>query len=228
MLDILTIIKEYGWTGLLAGFLLYFAYRSIAEIAKAIGNKAKESMTQKKYIALKKHVFFNSMDYALNVEIHGLSLFHGKPIRQALLRDLMYCALVSMEEVSERIAEMDQSNWTDAEWIYQIKNQLNDMNVIFVARCIKMGIPEVVYNKFAEWHYPRLDKLRTMVDNIVSNGRNPTAETKTSSLFMLFNLFISVMMGDCKRTLQQLNGDITNMQYKGGLIEPLGEHGSTH
>lgn len=226
MLELLNIMKQYGWQGLVFGGVLWLVYKLIGENIKSISEHTKNKLFQKKEIKLKMHAFFNSINYSLNVEIPSMTVFKAKPTRQMLLKDLIHCTLASIEEVSESIAERDHGNWNHVEWNYEMRSFINEMNVLFIEKCESKGIPEIVYKKYLVWYFERLNHMRVVVDQIASTDTYPTPEIKTSTLFLAFNFFLVTMIADAEKTLKELNGDITGIVYRGHIIEPLGEHGS--
>lgn len=223
----MNILKEYGWQGLLLGAVLFLLYSFLGEGLKTLSEKAKNKLLQKKEAQLKMHAFFNAMSYSLNVEIQAMTLFNDKPIRQTLLKDLVYCSLASVEEVAERIAETDHSKWNYTEWNYEMRSALNEMNTEFVQKCVNRGMPEIVYKKYLVWYFERLNYMRIFIDQIAGTESYATPESKTSALFLMFNLFLVTFIGDAERTLKELNGEISGLHYKGGIVEPLLPHSTT-
>ncbi len=221
MLEILNILKQYGWTGLALGLILFIVYKLATEWSKDLFENIKLKLAEKHQENLSMHTFFNTINYVLNVELHALNVFQNKPVRQALTKDLIFCSLTSMYEIAEKIVKADQSNWSKAEWRFQMLNHLNDMNTSFLNMCHAKGIPQQVYMKYLDWYFERLVRLRQMVDQIENSPQTPTPESKTSTLLLLFSLFITTMMGDCESAMNELNGEITGLVYKGGIIEPL-------
>lgn len=223
----MNILKEYGWQGLLLGAVLFLLYSFLGEGLKTLSEKAKNKLLQKKEAQLKMHAFFNAMSYSLNVEIPAMTLFNDKPIRQTLLKDLVYCSLASVEEVAERIAETDHSKWNHTEWNYEMRSALNEMNTEFVQKCVNRGMPEIVYKKYLVWYFERLNYMRIFIDQIAGTESYATPESKTAALFLMFNLFLVTFIGDAERTLKELNGEISGLYYKGGIVEPLLPHSAT-
>lgn len=221
MLEILNILKQYGWTGLALGLILFIVYKLATEWSKDLFENIKLKLAEKRQENLSMHTFFNTINYVLNVELHALNVFQNKPVRQALTKDLIFCSLASMYEIAEKIVKADQSNWSKAEWRFQMLNHLNDMNTSFLNMCHAKGIPQQVYMKYLDWYFERVVRLRQMVDQIENSAQTPTPESKTSTLLLLFSLFITTMMGDCESAMNELNGEITGLVYKGGIIEPL-------
>lgn len=224
MLETLEILKAYGWKGLVLAVVLFVGYKLINDGVTAVSEKIKNKMLEKRQERLSMHAFFNSMNYILNVEIHSLNIFPDKPVRQALTKDLIFCSLSSMHEVAEKIIKTDHTGWSKAEWTFQMRTMLNEMNTLFLAKCFAKGIPQVVYMKYLEWYFDRLNHMRALVDQIAASELSPTPESKTSTLLLLFNLFITTMMGDCESAMNELNGEITGIAYNGGVIEPLAGH----
>ena len=223
MLEILNILKQYGWTGLILRLLLFVVYKLTSEWSKELFQNIKIKLAEKRQENLSMHTFFNTINYVLNVELQALNLFPTKPVRQALTKDLIFCSLTSMYEIAEKMVKADQSNWSKAEWRFQMLNNLNDMNTAFLNMCHAKGIPQQVYMKYLDWYFERLNRLRQLVDQVGNSPQTPTPESKTSILLLLFSLFITTMMGDCESAMNELNGEITGLSYRGGVIEPL-EH----
>lgn len=224
MLELLNILKTYGWKGIVLAAIFFICYKLIGDGVSVVSEKIKIKLIQKRQARLSMHGFFTSMNYILNVEIHSLSFFPDKPVRQILTKDLIFCSLSSMNEVAEKIIKADHTGWSNAEWTFQMRNMLNEMNTLFLNKCHTKGIPEVVYMKYLEWYFERLNHMRNLVDQVAASELSPTPESKTSTLLLLFSLFITTMMGDCESAMNELNGDITGMVYNGGVIEPLGIH----
>lgn len=224
MLQAFDILKEHGWTGLVLAVILLILYKVLNEAISVATEKIKLKALAKKRVRLSMHSFFVSIDYMLNVEVPSLNVFPDKPVRQAITRELIYCSLSSMHEVAKKIISLDHSNFSDAEWTFQMRNHLNEMNTLFLNKCVTKGIPEVVYMKYMDWYFHRLNNMRSLVDQIAASNTSPTPESKTSTLLLLFSLFITTMMADCESAMAELNGEITGMAFRGGIIEPLGSH----
>jgi len=220
-------MKQYGWGGLLLAGVLYVGYKFIGDWVKDFSERTKKKLMQRREVKLKMHAFFNAISYALNVEIPAMTVFRQKPNRQLLLKDLIYCTVASMGEVSENITNMNHTDWNHTQWNYEMRAAINEMNILFIEKCINKGIPEVVYKKYLVWYFERLNHMRIIVDQIAGAETYPTPEIKTSTLFLAFNFFLVTMIADAEKTLKELNGDITGISYRGTTIEALAEHGSS-
>ncbi len=221
MLEILNILKDYGWKGLLFAGIVFLLYRYIGDSIKAFSEQAKNKLLRRNNIKLSHHAFFNAIAYSLTVELPALTLFADKPVRQVLMRDLVYCSLSSVEEICESIADRDQSSWNHSEWNYEMRSAVNEMNKSFIDKCVIRGIPEEVYRTYLTWYFKRLNNMRSIIDQISGASIFDTPHAKTSALFVTFNLFLVTMITDAETTLNELNGDITGTIYKGGVVEPL-------
>lgn len=221
MLEIMSILKDYGWKGLLLAAVLFLIYKTIGDSIKTFSEKAKNKLLRRSDVKLNQHAFFNAIAYSLNVELPAMTLFADKPVRQVLMRDLVYCSLASVEEVCESIAEADHSEWNHSAWNYEMRAAVNEMNRAFVEKCTNRGMPESVYRKYLGWYFKRLNSMRTIIDQISGAEIFDTPHAKTSALFVTFNLFLVTMITDAETTLKELNGDITGVMYKGGIVEPL-------
>lgn len=217
----MNILKYYGWKGLLLAMILFLIYKIIGDNVKTFTAKVKHKLLKNNTVKLNQHAFFNAISYSLNVELPAMTLFADKPIRQILMRDLIYCSLASVEEIAENIAESDHSDWNHSEWNYEMRSAINEMNKVFVIKCTNRGMPETVYRTYLIWYFKRLNNMRSIIDQISGAEIFETAEAKTSALLVTFNLFLVTMITDAETTLKELNGEITGVMYKGGIVEPL-------
>lgn len=221
MFDIETLLKSYGWFGLIGVGGLILVYKFLEGTIKKYTAKTAAIFTHKKEETIRMHEFFTSIDHKLNVIIPTMTVFETKPIRQALLRDLIYCSLASVLEVSNKIIVTDQDKWNHSQWTYEMLASMNTMNELFLNMCRERGIPEVVYTKYLHWYFKRLNYFRATVQQIGASEIYSTMELKTFSFFYHLSAFVSLMTLDAEQTLRELNGDITGFTYKNGIIEPL-------
>lgn len=224
MLELYKILDSYGWKGVVLALCIFVIYKVMNGGIATISERIKLKFAEKRQARLSIHAFFNSIDYILNTEVSALDVPEGKPVRQALTRDLVFASLTAVKEIAHKIVEMPQSDWTKAEWTFHMQAMLNEMNTLFLSKCTAKGIPHVVYTKYMEWYFIRLNHMRSLVDQIAASELSSTPENKTSTLLMLFSLFIITMMGDCESAMNELNGDLTGIAYNGGVIEPLNDH----
>ena len=222
-MDVLTILKTYGWSGLIILGGLYILYKLIMEGIKLLIAAAKSKILSKREIKLKQHAIFNAVNYSLNVEIPSMTLFANKPIRQTLMKDLVYCSVASVHEIVTVIANADQSDWNHSKWNYEMRAALTEMNTDFINKCEEKGIPEIVYKKYLVWYFFRLNTMRMVIDQIAGTETYTTAEAKTSALFLALHLFLVLFITDTESTLKELNGEITGILYRGSPIEPLAD-----
>ncbi len=194
MIDIFDILKLYGWKGLVLFAIFFVAYKIGSEWFKSLADKVKARAIAQKQSRLNMHVFFNAINYILNVEIHSMHIFSDKPVRKEITKDLMYTALVSMHEIAETMANLDYDNMSNAEWVFQNRKLLNEMQTLFLNKCIVKQIPTTIYTKYTEWYFVRLQHLREMVDHIGTNDTYPTPEIKTATPLLMLNLFITTIM----------------------------------
>ena len=221
VLELITILKGYGWAGIILAFALFALYKAFNVSLMILGRKFQNRFIESRKKKLLLHPFFTTIQHALDVDMHSSEFFADKPVRERLMKDLINCSLSSMQEVAHKMASENYSGWTDARWSYRMKLYLTEAHSLFINKCILQGIPKVVYMRYMEWFFVHMDYMRTAVDQISSDSTYPTLETKTSTILLFFSLIISTLMADSEETLLSLNGEITGMSYNGGIIEDI-------
>lgn len=221
MLELITILQSYGWAGLILAFSLFVIYKMFNVSINLFFNKMKMRFVETRQIRLLMHSIFSTIKYAIDIESLSLVIFKGKPVRQALIRELLICSLTALEDVATKIAKEDHKGWSNTKWAYNMKMYINELHTLFVNRAISHGIPKEVYLKYMDWYFYRLSYLRNMIDHISSDPAYPSPEIKTSTLLLFLSLMVGTIMADCEETLKNLNGEITGLEYNGGIIEPI-------
>lgn len=221
MLEIYTIVKDHGPVGLMLALLLFISHRVLGESIKLLVEKAKLHFFVKRQASMVMHAFFTEIDTILEVEIRSSMYYPTKPIRQMLFKDLLIVSLTSLREVAATIALEDQRKWTTAQWVYNMRKHLNEINSIYIKKAQDLGIPPIVYERYSEWYFERLHLMNSIIEQIGASDMAPTVEGKTSTVLMMFNLFVVTVMAGCYDTMNTLNGEITGIPYKGGSVEPL-------
>lgn len=221
MLDIFTIIKDHGLQGLILALMIFIVYRILGESIKVLVERTKLRFFIKRQANMAMHAFFTEIDTILAVEVNSSVFYTHKPVRQMLLRDLLTISLTSLREVAAAIAIEKQSEWTTAEWVFNMRKHLNVINLTYIKKAQDIGIPPIVYEKYSEWYFDRLHLMHSIIDQIGASDMAPTIEGKTSTVLMMFNLFVVTTMAGCHETMNSLNGELTGLIYKGGSIEPL-------
>ena len=170
---------------------------------------------------LRYHILFSAAQYRLTVELPNLEIFPDKPVRQALMTDLLRIYIKHIADGCREMASVDMGNWSAEQWTTEMGNKMNSIICAANSAARDSGIPEIVVTKFTRWINPSIDMLFTYVETV---GRSPIYHSnlaRTNTLFLVVNLLMSTMLGDAERTIRYLNGDITGKMYRNQMIEPL-------
>ncbi len=222
MLELVTILKSYGWAGIILAFCLFSIYKVFHVSLLIVARKFHSRFVENKQKKLLMHTFFTTIQHALDVDNHTTDIFMDKPVRQSLMKDLVICSLGSMQEIGIKMANENYSGWSDKRWSYGMKLYITEIHSSFINKCILKGIPKIVYMKYMDWFFDHMDYMRNTIDQIANDSSYPNLETKTSTVLLFFSLMISALMVDSEKTLRALNGAITGSLYNGAVIEDCG------
>lgn len=249
MLEILKILSDYGWSGLVFAAAIVILWKMISNKIKKIYSEENEEDDYNEIIVkpndpkkpnvritkelkvvndiitedLHHHPFFAHVNYALTVEIPSLDIFVEKPVRQELLKDLIYISLHTIMEFGQEIIENDYSSWSKSRWAFDMNARLSDLPKQFSIKATHHGIPEIVIKKYFRWYIQRLDVMREFIDQIANSFVYSNNTLKVHAFLMVLNIFTITLVADAERTLKTLNGELTGKDYKNKKLEECSE-----
>lgn len=217
--ELFTILKGYGWAGIVIALFLFAVYKAFNASLLILGKKIHGRFFMNSKKSLQSHTFFATIQHMIDVSPHSSEIFENKPVRQALVRDLMYCSLTSMQEFGLKMVNEDHCGWAAGRWAFKTKSYVTEMHSAFISKCIRKGIPRIVYMRYMVWFFDHMTYMRGAIDQIAYDTTYPTVGTKTSTILMMYTLILSTLMADSESVLLSLNGDITGKKYNGAVIE---------
>lgn len=237
MLDILRLISDYGWAGLIvAGVVLVFykiLARKVAQLDKTITKDTSsifedhdvdvededDSVVLDPNKTLKLHPFFNMVSYRLNTEIFNLNL-DSRPVRQQLYKDLLYVRIKSIYDSASTFAENDMSEWTPQMWVFEATNAFNQSMSTFQAEALKSGIPPSVVTLVVLWSMKQSNYVINSILQIGNMESTKDPYSKTLVFLSILDMLVATTIGDAEKEFKLFNGSITGLNYGTGVIEP--------
>jgi len=225
MLDeLINIVLEYGWVAAVIVIL------SLGLIKYIIGHlsvwaKRKTVPTEKNDYAienhsdLKLHPFFANVDYKLNVDIPTMEFDSDKPIRRKLARQLLCLTIQSYRNAACTLAHENMNGWSSEKWTSEVMRVFTTAMRSLEIESREDGIPDIIIQKFVRWNGKTRDTLHDYVAMLGSSRSYKTNLAKTNTLFLVMNILLVSTLGDAERTLKELNGEITGLEYKGSTLE---------
>ena len=218
--SIVEAFTEYGWLGLLILVVALTLSRFLASRMKKWSDETTnldEDEIEKEN--LKYNRFFVTAKRKLSVEIPMLSIDPDKPVRQRLFRDLLYINILSFYEGLQEMIEKDMSSWSSNDWANAFTQKMQEITKSFNDRCEREGMPDIVVKKFCLWHSTTMDLLYEQIHVLGHSSVFKDNLSKTTTFLLLMNVTLSTTVGDAERTLSELNGEITGLEYKGETLE---------
>lgn len=235
MLDILRLISDYGWAGLIvAGVVLVFykiLARKVAQLDKSITKDTSsifddsdvededDSIALDPNKTLKLHPFFNMVSYRLNTEIFNLNL-DSRPVRQQLYKDLLYIRIKCIYDSASAFAEHDMSEWTPQMWVFEATNAFNQSMSTFQSEALKSGIPASVVTLVVLWSTKQSNYVINSILQIGNMESTKDPYSKTLVFLSILDMLVATTIGDAEKEFKLFNGSITGLNYGTGVIEP--------
>lgn len=218
MLEILRVVYDYGWAGLVILGAVFLLYKMI--IARFTGtNRGEDDLSLEEEIAqpLDKHLFFTNTKYRLNTEIKILAFDNltNKPVRLKMYRDVLYLRVKTVLEYAEVLAEnQDDTKLYNS---VELQHKFNESLIAFEDECTQRGIPTPVIHSTLKWMQ---EKNKHLIQGM-SDVSNLQLQHKSMSVFlMLLNLYVVTLVADATKEFSHvLNGQFTGTLYNGAALE---------
>jgi len=220
--DIIRIISEFGWVGFLLVVFLIILIKYINKNFDNVFTKNSKSINDislNNTNDLKYHQFFSNAQYRLMVEIPNLEIDNTRPVRQRIFRDLLYIKIKSFYDGFQAITEIDMSNWSSEQWIFEMNQHIRSILNEYELKCRQRGIPDEVLIKFSRWNCTSMDVLYEYITGLGNSKIYDNNISRTNTLMFIMNLLLVTLIADAERTLKDLNGEISGKLYKNSIIE---------
>lgn len=211
MKEYVSMIDQYGlWTVAIA-VILTIAIPLLKRWAEKTTLFTRKTLKQSQLI---KHSFFCSMDYWRKIGIDAIEI--EEPARDLIFKDFLHIKFRVFDIVMREVV----SN-KDIPKMRRI--ELKDYMTKIVTASVKeyeqeakdMGIPNPVIKKFAKWHSR---SVSFVMDGIEDTCMSSFYENNVARLNGMLGLLLAAFHAtiiDAERTLDDLNGDLAGLTYKG-------------
>ncbi|MDF2435400.1 MAG: hypothetical protein JWP44_5031 [Mucilaginibacter sp.] len=221
---LLEIVKSYGWfIGLFVLILLIFTNYIIKNFSRwtmSTITPTVESVILDNEKILESHPFFSNAQYRVAVEIPRLELIPGKPVREKVFKDLLSISFETVYESMHHLIKFKELNeWSSEQWVDTVTQSINKMIIDTEENAKMQGIPAIVVRKFLKWHGGSIELLHEYVLLLGNAKLYNTNVSKTNTLLLIMDLLLVTILGDAERILNEINGEIVGLPYKGMTIE---------
>ncbi len=141
----------------------------------------------------------------------------GCKLRQELFRDIMITKLeVFKAEVNQLINKEDVGQLTDSEFLARWRNFMSDMTTAGYKACLEISIPEFILVKLQTKTDSFMAVTNAAINRVCEDDITYTNKyAKTCALVWEITDRVSSEIPIITRTLDDFNGDISSIEYKG-------------
>lgn len=206
MKEYISMIDQYGlWTIAIAVTLSI----AIPLLKKWIENTNFFTYKPLKQSQLIKHSYFSSMDYWRKIGIE-------EPARDLIFKDFLHIKFRVFDfAMHEVVGNKDISKMRRIELKSYIIKTVTAAIKEYEHETKEMGIPSAVIKKFAKWHNRSVSFI---IDGIEDTCMSSFYENNVARLNGMLGLLLAAFHAtiiDAERTLDDLNGDLKGLTYKG-------------
>lgn len=158
-------------------------------------------------------VLMSKLDYWLNFKIMNIKL--NDPGRQLLFRDILNLKFSQFRNFVTLSNEDVTESMTGHEMFHIVVGQFNETVDAYEQEAIERGIPEVVMVKYGEWQLKSYEFTLRATEMICLSSGYGTNESRLQAIFSLVTAMMELTIAEAEKTLTELNGDLTGIEYKG-------------
>jgi hypothetical protein len=163
---------------------------------------------------LNNHTFFYKMQHHINNTIPTLEI--EEPLRQAIFRDFLLFKFSVLAKNLEKFIEDGNIDRIPSELFFTKMHKVFDDSITQSnQRSIDKGIPQVVLNKFQEWHKPIVEQFRMFLADVCRSTWYSNNTQKTVAVMDYLNVVLHFTLINAQKTIQSLNGELDGVEYRG-------------
>lgn len=220
--EALKLLENYGWPALfvlIVGLILFKYLSKLIPTWNKRDSERRDKFAEEAHDQLLNHQFFTNLKFKLYNEIPSLALDSTCPVRQKLFRKLLELKLVSIQEAVESIVAHDMDKMNPSQWAAFVISEIHNGDNLLEEHAMREGIPSIVVSKFMVWQMRTIELLISYVNDLAIATVYATNAARVNTLLYLLGLQLITVIGDAEKTLNDLNGDLSGLNYQGETLE---------
>lgn len=208
--------SEVG-TGVIAAcvfiLIVLFKLNKLADFFVMIWN----FILKKTVVYSPKAILISKLAYWSEFKINKIVL--KDPGRNLVFKDLLRIRFNVIKLHMFDIEETDNLEKLSRQELYTlILNCMNRTLVLFKERSKEEGLPEVVVNKFLDWHTESIEMILKSAELMVESPVYKTNLDVISAIYLLQAAMLEISIAEAEKALSTLNGALSGIKYKGIII----------
>jgi len=201
MNDMIHIIAENGVLVVIAGMVLYFAWK--------FGNLYLSRLDVAKETRLIHHGLFAYIEQCYKLGIETLRI--ENPLKSRIYKIMMKVKMrVISDKCKDFILSNDGEKWSSKELKTKNMELLTGIVEAYESEWRKIGIPEFIIEIFRRWHMPRIQGVLDAVEHICESDYYTNNTMKQASVLFAYYNGVHIAMIDAHASFNELNGHVTD------------------
>lgn len=208
--EIVQTIADIGLSTTISAGVIYFLFLYVNDKIRGPRNK----LTTYDGLITHHEMFYKIRRY---VDIAIPNMHMKGAVRTMMFRDML---TIKLNVIDSRLKDLLLSKTlTSDNMLTQNLLTLEAIVKEYQSKWKEIGIPEAVSMKFEEWHD---GKTLLLYDSIRQICECKIIDTPVEEMYSILNIYLAVVnltIVDAEKTLTTLNGTLSGLEYKGGIIE---------
>lgn len=217
MEEIFKYIQDYGFMTVFAGagmfFLIKFALLKYQQIERSV---LEQNVTDPR-----KHGFFQKIDYILRYKLPEIELrFKGQPCqgRTSLFRDMLEIKFDAWRRNIADVCAIDYKNLSKVDIRQAFTESMLNLVSEYESTWEQNGIPKLVVVKFHKWNDNHAQMFLEAIESITGGSCFSSPREIMNAILEMNALMLLLTILDAEKTLGDLNGELSGMEYKGSKL----------
>ena len=213
MEEILKYIQDFGFMTVFAGAGLYFLFK----FALLKYQQMERSTLEQNVADPKKHGFFQKVEFILRYKLPEIELrFKGQPCqgRTTLFRDMLKIKFEAWKRNIAAVCAVDYQNMSKSDIRQAFTEAMLNLVSEYESTWEQNGIPRIVVDKFHKWHDNHAQMFLEAIESITGGTCFSSPREIMNAILEMNAMMLLLTILDAEKTLGDLNGELSGMEYK--------------
>lgn len=205
------VFAQYGVPGVVTILVLLLLIRYADPIKKALAKFTRGRVVSSQYNS--KEVLLSKITYWTEFKINHLNIIDNG--RRAIFKDLLMIKFLTFKDYINKSHTIYTNKMGSSELYTAIVTCFNESIGQYNVRAKELKIPDIVLSKFNEWQIKSFEFTLKSAELICYSNVYGNNDMRIQAVFSLFTAMMELTIAEAEKTLTDLNGELSGIEYKG-------------
>ncbi len=206
------IFTNYGVAGVIAVVVL-ITFLKLPNPVQSVKKFFSWFKTSRVHHYSPREVLLSKIEYWINFKIMNIKM--NDPGRQMLFRDILQLKFQAFRDYVTMASDRINEDMGGEDMFRTVVSSFQEAVDTYEKAAIDRGVPEVVMVKYGEWQLKSYEFTLRATEMICLSHGYGSNESRMQAIYSLITAMMELTIAEAEKTLTELNGDLTGIEYKG-------------